>query len=230
MYLGDKIYLLDYSGEKVKAEDWVLRLENGVELTYGRISGLAGDFYGTDQPISDGIDFEDSMKRFRNAFDLLAKNTDRTPTEIKEILGILQEEIDLFNKAVKEGVDPWVAVWPHLPDMTDKLWYATCFRPFGQPSYYGLATINWDHFGDDAHTAYKAGHQAAINVAISEKTDRNLELAYTMNAFADHYLQDAFAGGHLRTPRRVLHGSTLNSTPDKCAQVSSLSTSNSDKG
>ena len=56
------------------------------------------------------------------------------------------------------------------------------------PGYAGLAQINWDHFGDDARTAYNAGHATAIQRAI----DGDLEGAYALNAFADHFLQDSF--------------------------------------
>ncbi len=34
---------------------------------------------------------------------------------------------------------------------------------------------------------------------------QNLEIAYAMNAFADHYFGDCFAAGHMRTPRGFLH-------------------------
>ena len=56
------------------------------------------------------------------------------------------------------------------------------------PSYLGLARINWDHFGEDARAAYNAGHATAIQKAISG----DLEGAYTLNAFADHFLEDSF--------------------------------------
>lgn len=40
-----------------------------------------------------------------------------------------------------------------------------------------------------------------------------------MNAFADHFLEDSFATGHMRTPRRMLHGS-VNLAADACVKVS----------
>lgn len=75
------------------------------------------------------------------------------------------------------------------------------------PGYKDLLLINWDHFGDDARTAYTTGHSAAISWAASGKwmVDRLVE-AYAINSFANHYLQDLFSAGRLRTPRRVLHG------------------------
>ncbi|MCJ1260671.1 hypothetical protein MMC22_000533 [Lobaria immixta] len=218
MFLGDDITLLNDKGEEVEAKEWPFQLDNGVTLTYGKISGLAGDFYGTDKPISDVTNFEESITRFNAAFNTLAKNTDRTPDEVKNILDIVQQEVEKVEAAIKNDQDPWDSVWPTLPDVTAKLQEATRFRPDGEPSYLGLANINFDHFGVDARTAYKAGHQAAMNTAREEKSEAKLVLAYAMNAFADHFLQDAFAAGHLRTPRRALHGSILDPTPDLCAK------------
>lgn len=34
--------------------------------------------------------------------------------------------------------------------------------------------------------------------------ERQLQLAYAMNAFADHFLTDLFSAGHLRVPRKAL--------------------------
>lgn len=92
--------------------------------------------------------------------------------------------------------------------------------------YLGLALINFDHFGEDARTAYKAGHLAALRQAASSKSPANLESAYALNAFADHFLEDSFAAGHLRVPRQKLHSPKIldwvkaDVFPDLCAQVS----------
>ena len=40
-----------------------------------------------------------------------------------------------------------------------------------------------------------------------------------MNAFADHFLEDSFSAGHIRTPRRALQG-TVNFFYDLNAKVS----------
>lgn len=220
MFLGDNIEIFQSTGTKVKASEFPLTLQNQLQLTYGQISGLAGDFYGTNKPISDGTDIEDRIERFMKAFNILANNTDRTPDEVRNILQILQQEVEEVEKAVKAGQDPWDVVWPKLPGVNIALQQATIFRPSGEPSYLGLASINYDHFGEDATKSYTAGHQAAINIALSKKTEDNLVLAYAINAFADHYLQDRFAGGHLRTPRRFFHGTLEDLAPGYCAKVS----------
>jgi len=51
---------------------------------------------------------------------------------------------------------------------------------------------------------------------------QNLELAYAMNVFSDHFLEDSFAAGHIRVPREILHGGKLRPEKDLCAKVSFL--------
>ena len=199
------------------AGDWKFRLPNGLELTYGQICGLAGDFYGTNKPVSDGKGFADQVARFGAAFDSLTNQKPHTPAEAPKILALLKKEIDMVNKAMESGLDPWDAAYPQLPDINIKLEWETSGRPAPMLSYLNLAKINWDHFGQDARTTYNAGHRAAIDVALKGGSD-NLVLAYAMNAFADHFLEDSFSAGHLRTPRRLLHGGLENSA-DVCAKV-----------
>lgn len=129
------------------------------------------------------------------------------------VLKLLLREVAAVNEAIENHEDPSEA-YANLPDLNRQFQMITWNRPKGQPSYLELAEINWDHFGDDALTAYSAGHE----VALSKAYNGNLERAYTMNAFADHFLEDLFAAGHVRTPRRLLH-SQNNISADLCAKV-----------
>lgn len=140
MFLSDNIEIFQSTGKKVKASKVPLTLQNKLKFTYGQISGLAGDFYGTDEPISDDTDIKNRIKRFTKAFNFLVNDTDRTPNEVQDILQILQQE-------VQAGQDPWDVVFPKLPNVNLKLQQATTFRLKGEPSYLGLASINYDHFG-----------------------------------------------------------------------------------
>jgi len=211
-YIGDAIKLTLVDGEPVAASSHRLRLPNGLDLTYGQINALAGDFYGTHDPISDGRDDQDRSTRFLAAYDPLANGGPRQPKEAGDILDVLQAEIDAVNTALVNHQNPSVT-YSTLPDVTSKLEEITSGRS-GIPSYLELARINWDHFGVDARTTYNTGHAIAIQRAI----DGDLEGAYALNAFADHFLQDSFSSGHLRTPRRQLHKS-LDLTADVCAKV-----------
>lgn len=69
----------------------------------------------------------------------------------------------------------------------------------------------------DAQNAYSAGHIAALQQALVAHKSQNqsdLEQAYFLEAFAQHYLTDLFAAGHQRTPRRVLHRNFWGDIPE----------------
>ncbi|KAH9847517.1 fungal fucose-specific lectin-domain-containing protein [Lenzites betulinus] len=212
-YIGDAIELTLEGGRKVVAFDHKFTLANGLSVTYGQINALAGDFYGTRQPISDGATMQEQKERFLAAYSTLANAGPRLPKEAYDILAVLQAEIDAVNDALERVEDPSV-VYSMLPDVSPELQRLTIGRPQEVPTYLELATINWDHFGADAWRAYDAGHALALDMA----TSGDLEKAYTMNAFADHFLEDCFSSGHLRTPRRSMHDPTF--SPDLCAKAS----------
>ncbi|MCJ1475818.1 hypothetical protein MMC13_004482 [Lambiella insularis] len=212
--LGDALKLRWHDGETYIAYQKPFTLPNGLEVTYGGINGLAGDLYGTSEPISDGKDLQDQVQRFLAAWHWLGVDTTRNPGEAEKLLEVLQLEINALNVVLNTKVEPSLP-FSQIPDQTLKLEEITLFRPSGHPSYLGLAFINYDHFGADARTAYTAGHRAAIEVAIGGKPD-DLPLAYAMNAHADHFLEDSFSAGHQRTPRRQLHN--FIGTGDICAK------------
>jgi len=91
--------------------------------------------------------------------------------------------------------------------LTDKIEDTAKFNRLTNGRYLALLLTNWDHFGSRAVTAYSAGHKTALQQALiahqTQKQD-DLDLAYAMNAFADHYLSDLFSAGHIRTPRKEL--------------------------
>lgn len=68
--------------------------------------------------------------------------------------------------------------------------------------HYRAASNNDNHFQDRALFAYHLYHRFAVHLAA---TEGNLISALVINAYADHFLQDALAPGHVRTPRRHLH-------------------------
>lgn len=70
--------------------------------------------------------------------------------------------------------------------------------------YAMLANENQDHFAPRNWARYTQHHAEALKLAL----DRELDAALVRNAFADHFLTDAFASGHLRVPRDGLVGLT----------------------
>lgn len=68
-----------------------------------------------------------------------------------------------------------------------------------------LAANNHDHFLPFAEHAYVAGHELALEkakeaskIGHQEERIRYLEEAYSIDAFACHFLTDSFSSGHLR--------------------------------
>ncbi|MEW5930935.1 MAG: hypothetical protein AB1941_26020 [Gemmatimonadota bacterium] len=82
--------------------------------------------------------------------------------------------------------------------------------------YLALAKENESHF---SHTAPGKSNQDRWRdlhlqaLAAARAGDANL--AWTLNAMADHYLTDAFSGGHVRTPRSQLMGSNAGNIRSK---------------
>jgi len=70
-------------------------------------------------------------------------------------------------------------------------------------SYVELALKNVDHFGWHNMVAYCRFHTAALQLAAGERGSENetWRRALVYNAFADHFLTDGFAAGHVRVPR-----------------------------
>jgi hypothetical protein len=82
--------------------------------------------------------------------------------------------------------------------------------------YLALAAVNESHFsnvrpGHSNRETWRNMHMQAIQAA----RQGNANLAWGINAAADHFLTDAFSGGHLRTPRSRLMQSTLGNIESK---------------
>lgn len=211
--IGDQTLLRFEAGQPgIRAHESPLPLPNGLTLTYGQVIALGGDFYGLpERPIADGANAAERIERFTQAFDSLAR-LPAARAEAEQILAVMQEEIAAANQAIKDGRQPHEA-YDALGDSLSARWnritgggsFASDLFPLGR--YLKLAASNWDHFGPWALTAYQAGHTAALQQAVkahASGNERDLQLAYAMNAFADHFLTDLFSAGHLRVPRKAL--------------------------
>lgn len=231
--IGNKVKLLfpvqnPNSGkheQDVLGADRLLRLPNGLELTFGQIIALAGDFYGVpENPIIDLSEKHDKKttgrrQRFIAAYNTLA-NAEYygIKKELDQILKIMTEAAlecqegkvtisdndgrvcmvpkDVYDKLGNSLVKKW-------DELTGGTWV------FEVPVISGrmmkLAENNHDHFLPYAKDAYIAGHELALEkareaskVGNQEKKIRLLEEAYSIDAFACHFLTDSFSSGHLR--------------------------------
>lgn len=96
-------------------------------------------------------------------------------------------------------------------DRSNEVDYPSCNIPgiIAMPNYLEIVTTNYDHFGWNNMKAYVKYHTLALNKAREAYEHRHspqhskslLNKALIYNAYADHYLTDAFASGHNRVPR-----------------------------
>ncbi|MBF0110497.1 MAG: phospholipase [Magnetococcales bacterium] len=215
--LGDQIELMvPETDSPVSAHSLKISLANGLSLTYGQILALGGDFYGVPyRPISSGVGTSWQTENFFAAFNSLATEPS-AKDEATAILKSMKMEID----AVIEEKTSGDSLTAQAYDKMEEKLNAGYIKATGGKGYVVgdmasryllLAATNIDHFGDDAVTAYRIGHTAALLVAQqgakeNDSTNKRALLmkAYAMNAFADHFLTDLFSAGHLRVPRKSL--------------------------
>lgn len=206
-----------HDGATYLGKDKKLKLDNNLEVTYGQINGLGGGYFG-DEPVCLGKDFEDQVLRFEKAYKSLAGN-EVGKSDAEYLIHLKSAEVALLNEAARNNKSVAEVYRNDVPSTRDDLLAGLTGIVSKKPKgYLGLAYVNFDHFGEDAQKAYNAGHTFALRKAASNKDPRTLELAYGINAFADHFLEDSFASGHLRVPRQQLHG--YNVARDLCARVS----------
>ena len=221
--LGNMVLLPWHDGTKKLAKDVPFKLNNGLQVTYGQICALGGDFFGSKEPICMGKDAKEQIARFNAGFAALAIKPSARALAI-DFIKSKREEVAANEAAAKPGST--VSTAAYYESFTAK--YIAKVKNVlrgvfsdQEKGYLGLSLINLDHFGANTRTAYNAGHSAALSKAASNRTSKTLEDAYAMNAFADHFLQDSFAAGHLRVPRRELYaGKAGRYSKDICAHVS----------
>ncbi|OJD34158.1 phosphatidylcholine-hydrolyzing phospholipase [Diplodia corticola] len=204
--IGDGI-LLRLPDGNISGGQFSYQVGKNVELSFGQIVSLAGDFYGNSKTTGDAEQISDqwdtnreaSISRFLGNADLLRLDT---AGYLEPVLAILMAQEREISNMLREGRDP-AQSYKSIADKFNKLW-ARCTGM----QYLWLSLCNWDHFGEDAVKAYKAGHVAALRQAKTAHNTRSivdLRHAYFLEAFAAHFLTDLFSSGHLRTPRRALH-------------------------
>ncbi len=198
-------------------------------LQYGQVIALGGDFYGVGAqaaspgrpallPLAPISSAPDPEQAFSSAYLTLAG---APSTELDAILRVMAEEQAAIDAARAAKRQPSEA-YEELGDSLSFKWNEITgggpaslgnFSIVTDPGrYIELAAVNMDHFGADAVTAYRAGHGLAVQQAAqlhgqdpsSPAVRSKLLQCYGFNAFADHFLTDLFAAGHVRTPRRAL--------------------------
>ncbi|KAH7224367.1 uncharacterized protein BKA55DRAFT_527425 [Fusarium redolens] len=203
-FLGDTVNVSDDHQSSSHKEAVTLHLTNGLAVTYGEINGLAGDYFGLGKPISSEPNSERMKVIFRRWFDLL----DFPPVGKLKAEAITKELSSMNEKALavmcsnsENAAAELAAVYKDNPlDITHLEEVSKDSRWAIGSSFMQLLEANVDHFGVEARSTYNAGHAVALEVAAGG----DLMTALAVNAFADHFLQDSFAAGHIRVPRKEI--------------------------
>lgn len=162
-------------------------------LTYGEIVAFSGDFYE-----SPGDLFNEQPSPLHWFWE---------PNDLDGLRNAFQRELTWINQPSAQRRTAY-------PDENLVLWW-------NAKQYAELALRNNSHFGWHNALEYIKWHEAALELAVRarQETSREAksllwrEAVYT-NGFADHFLTDGFAAGHVRTPaaqiRRWAEGQGMN--------------------
>ncbi|PCH55533.1 MAG: hypothetical protein COC15_04215 [Legionellales bacterium] len=199
-----------------KKKKWVFKFTDGLMLQPGHIVALAGDFYGViGTPISSEKLYEEDKEieaRFEDAYNTLCKADTK---EVVKILKIIAQEHRVVEYARAKGYKPYLAFSAIGNSGNHKFARVSRYSNFApsllSSKYMSLAKDNFDHFGDNARKAFRAGLNVArktLDKRANEKDDKIrgklYKDAFCQLLFACHFLTDLFAAGHMRTPRREL--------------------------
>ncbi len=196
----------------------------GIPLSFGDVIALAADYFyhwklGPCYPsISDDWDRNPSRSREIAADSVNLLRTDWEGFLEKVLRGIHDQENKVSN-AVGKGQDV-AQVYKDYASEYDNYFFRSM-----KGGYLVIALCNPDHFGKDAERAYSSVHDVALALAKDAAKTQDqamLKDAYFTEAYAQHYLTDMFAAGHLRPPRRVLHSDSFDAIRwmpgDRCTQ------------
>lgn len=177
----------------------IFRLDGTKSFSYGELVAFSGDFYGTPDEI-----YRETEKPFltwkRNDVDDVKENFKKEITTIENFLhGHSDEQYPDFNLS---------SAWNY-------------------PDYLNLALANSPHFGFYNMKTYIKYHSLAmvqakqahdlLSINANQAAVKLNEAIFT-NAFADHFLTDGFASGHIRNPRvQILDWAKSQNLSDRAA-------------
>lgn len=198
--VGDNYEFKEIAGSEVDFRD-LLNLHPDQQLSFGKIIAVPDLFSEPTTVIAEGKDLNERKQKFANCF---AYFTSQSNKKLNAVFAIMDEEITLIQSAIDKGVDPST-----LYATKDSYFNLRYFA--ADSDYVTLALHNLDHFGKDTWFAYQAGHAVAIDTALLayHEADWNNKCvlaakAYAEEAYAEHFLTDRFAAGHMRAPRSEL--------------------------
>jgi hypothetical protein len=190
VWIGDRGFELAFAdaelARRVRYSDFrmIPRRDQHETFRYGELVALSGDFYG-----SPG----DLYWEKRSSIPWLWESND-----LSDIRAVFAEEINAIKEQQLQGL--------RYPDNNLAFWW-------NAKAYVELALDNTHHFGWHNLKAYCKYHEEALTFARQARDVYDLDRAKAgelwgqalfSNAFADHFLTDAFAAGHVRVPRQEI--------------------------
>jgi hypothetical protein len=202
------------------------------KIRAGMIVALGGYFGLPDEPISCDIASTagkvltpaELRRRFLAAFQTLLS---ASMEEVSEITKQIGWEGNTIHGLIKRKAQPSIVmgavkqgkiIWANLTSRSLG-WKKHIPGGFFIGRYMQAATMNFDHFGLEAETAYEVGHRLALQMAaaasvLPDEDDnkwQKLVEALSLELFACHFFADLFVSGHTRTPRKKVF-EVLNNT------------------
>lgn len=188
------------------------------DLTQGDISLLAGDEFDAREPAAVKADPRQKKEKAAGIFDSFwtlartpSKNPGRQPGTQDELVYALYKDVPGDARFQPGGV--WAHLVPIFKQPGNKVKVAVDNR------YLWSASVNFEHFAHpggkngpkesadrgSAGGSYHALHETAIKRAYdAQQTGQAVNDAMAHDAAAQHFLQDGFSSGHVRTPRREI--------------------------
>jgi len=194
--------------------------------TYGNLVSTWGDYFGPyneDDVICNQLTTDSRNAKILKVFNALWNSTN----DIADYYYRIQDVLDTEYNTVRDR-----PANEHPYEVYANIGNYRFFKDFIGSKYITqfitAAFFNYDHFGDGcAQNSYTYIHALAqqwardagnnfrliSNFSTAPLSVRQsglraardgLEKAYVLNAFADHFLSDLFAAGHMRTPRRAI--------------------------
>lgn len=183
-----------------------IKLKCGVWLTYGQAVALSGDFYKTPDALMNAP--REEVVRLLDLIDREggeAKANEAKHGGNPEFAKPTSKE-SAANEEEAQNATAW----------REETHYGVKHKPDGKEgqvkgketdSYLTLASHNASHFSDQNAALWRAEHEAALEIARAAHSqgnhsstainDEKLNEAYAHDAFACHFLTDAFSSGHL---------------------------------
>jgi len=187
-----------FLGDSYGGKDRKVRLPNGITLSYGQIVALAGDFYRSPEAL-----WNSSKEELQAVLDVM----EREKSELGHPAPGRPDEHPPCREQINENnADYEMATTGHRRAEVPGKEHPQSDAPGSQASFLEMADFNAAHFSpDNIEKNWKPLHKLALERAHEAWRARKAgnrdgvdeAQAWLISAFADHFLTDAFAAGHL---------------------------------